>query len=130
MRRLVLAVMLAAAGGAAVHAHHSYAGFYDPKDRTMLLEGTLERILYANPHVVLTIRTGGSLLYTVTWQSSQWVKRQANVEVETFKAGDRLVIIGAPSRDPDAREVTQVREVRRPSDGWLWKSGVPYAPPS
>jgi hypothetical protein len=130
MGRLVLALIRAAAASGVLHAHHSYAGFYDPKDRTMLLEGTLERILYGNPHVILTIRTGGSRLYTVTWQSSQWVKRQANVEAETFKAGDRLVIIGAPSRDADAREVTQVREVRRPSDGWVWKSGAPFAPPS
>ena len=124
MARLVLAVAIAALVGASVQAHHSYAGFYNPEQRTMLLEGTLERIMYGNPHVILTIRTG-SQLYTVTWQSSQWVKRQANVEAGTFKSGDRLVIIGAPSRDDAALEVTQVREIRRPSDGWVWRSGAP-----
>ena len=130
MGRLVLAVAIAACGGAAVHGHHSYAGFYNPEERTMRLEGTLERFVYGNPHVTLTIRTGDSRLYMVTWQSSMWVKRQANVEADTFKAGERLLIIGAPARDPAAREVTQVREIRRPSDGWVWRSGAPFAPPS
>ena len=125
---VTLGILLLAA--TSLRAHHSYAGFFDPNERTVRIEGTLEDILYANPHVVMKIRATDSTLYTVTWQSAMWVKRQAQVVKGTFKRGDHLVIVGAPSRDAESREVTQVREVQRPSDRWSWRNSAPFAPPS
>jgi hypothetical protein len=130
MRILIFAISAAILMGSGVRAHHSYAGFYDPKDRTVLIDGTLEEYLYANPHVQFVIRTADATTYTVIWQASTWVKRQANVDAGTFRTGDRLIVIGSPSKDPSEHQVTQVREVRRPSDGWVWRSGAPFAPPS
>ena len=128
MTLTVVAVVLLSAP--VVRGHHSYAGFYDTKERTVAIEGTLEAFQYANPHVIMTIRTADSALYTVIWQSSMWVNRQANVGKDTFKPGDRLVVIASPSRDPRSREVTQVREIRRPRDQWIWRTGEPFAAPS
>lgn len=131
MTRMTLTVVAAVLLSApALLGHHSYAGFYDTKERTVAIEGTLEEFQYANPHVILTIRTDAAAVYTVTWQSSMWVSRQANVGGDTFKPGDRLVVIGSPSRDPRSREVTQVREIRRPRDRWIWRTGEPFAAPS
>ena len=130
MKPVVLAVGVLILAATSVRAHHSYAGFHDPKELTVSIEGTLEDLLYANPHVVMKIRASDSTVYAVTWQSSMWVKRQAGVLKDTFKIGDRLVVIGAPSRDPESREVTLVREVRRPRDQWSWRSTLPFAPPS
>ena len=130
MTRLALTVLTVLLSASVVLGHHSYAGFHDPAERTIRIEGMLEEFQYANPHVILAIRTADASLYTVIWQASNWVRRQANVEKGTFRVGDRLVVIGAPSRDAQSREITQVREVRRPSDAWLWRSGMPFAAPS
>jgi hypothetical protein len=59
-----------------------------------------------------------------------WVERQAGVTKSTFARGDRLVVVGAPSRDPASHDVTQVREVRQPRDGWTWRSNSPFVRPS
>jgi hypothetical protein len=127
---MVLTVGMALGAAAAVQAHHSYASFHDPKERTVTVEGTLERLVYGNPHVVMTIRAADSTVYTITWQSSLWVQKQAGVTAETFTVGDHLVIVGAPSRDAASHEITRVREVRRRRDGWSWRDRSEFAPPS
>jgi len=65
MTQSVLAVVGVAllAGSVAVGAHHSYAKF---SDNITSIEGTLEKVMFANPHVVLTIRTRDSSVYTAT----------------------------------------------------------------
>ena len=131
MKRLVLAiagVLLLATS--APRAHHGYTTFYHPQDRTVAIEGNLESLLYANPHVVMKIRAANSEIYTVTWQAATWVERNAGVTKATFSVGDHLIVIGAPSRDPASRDVTMVQEVRRPLDQWSWRSSAPFAPPS
>ena len=130
MKQLFLTASAVLLLASVVHGHHSYTGFHDPADRTVAIEGTLEAFQYANPHVILTIRTAEAALYTVTWQSSMWVNRQAKVSKDTFKPGDHLVVIAAPPRDPRSREVTQVREIRRPRGRWTWRASEPFAAPS
>src|SRR5688572_18578351 len=95
---LVLAALLAT--GTAVSAHHGYSTFFDPKDRTVELTGVIERISYGAPHVVIRLRVDNRVLYTVTWaepgrlQHGEGINRP--ISRETFKRGDRLVVIGAP----------------------------------
>ena len=130
-RRVLAAVALVVlVGGVRASAHHSYAGFFDPKERTVAVEGQLESILYANPHVVMKLRAADSTIYTITWQARTWVERQAGVTKSTFQIGDHLIVIGSPSRDATSREVTLVREVRRPADQWIWRSTTEFAKPS
>jgi hypothetical protein len=118
------------AASATVRAHHGYGGFFDPKDRTVALEGDLISLVYGNPHVVMKIRSADSRVYTVTWQAASWVERQAHATKSTFQVGDHLIIIGAPLHDPTSREITRVREVQRPTDGWTWRSTEEFAKPS
>jgi len=42
-------VVCALAASAIVSAHHGYAGFFDPKERTMAVEGYLVSLVYGNP---------------------------------------------------------------------------------
>jgi uncharacterized protein DUF6152 len=112
-----------------VSAHHGYGGFFDPKDRTVAVEGDLVSLAYGNPHVVMKIRTADSSVYTITWQAASWVERQAHVTKSTFRVGDHLIIVGAPSHDPASHDVTRIREVRRPADGWLWRDSSEFARP-
>jgi hypothetical protein len=130
MRPGVFALAVVILVGGSVHAHHGYAAFFSPTERTILVEGELEHVLYANPHVVMKIRAADATVYTILWQSRGWVERAANVTKTTFKLGDHLAVIGTPARDPASREVTQVREVRRPRDGWHWRSTAPFVPPA
>lgn len=111
-------------------AHHGYTAFFSPMERTFTVEGDIERIQYSNPHVVFTINGDDGTVYTVTWQSPAWLKRIAHVTPDTFAAGDHLVIVGAPARDPASHEVTMIREVRRGRDQWRWVSAAPFAKPS
>ena len=55
----VLSVVFLAGGVAA--AHHSYEEFLD---ETVSVEGTLEKVFFANPHTILTFRTDDSAVYT------------------------------------------------------------------
>jgi len=131
MKRILWAVLgiLVLAGGP-VLAHHSYAGFYRPTERTVQIEGDLQSILYANPHVVMKIRDAHATVHTVTWQAATWVEKHSGVTKNTFAVGDHLIIIGAPARDESSPDVTQVRDVRRPRDNWHWTDGSQFAKPS
>ena len=119
MRQTLLAaaiVMLVGAGSAA--AHHSYGAYYE--NETVSIEGTIETIRFANPHVVMTLRTDASGVYTLEWQNLVQL-RHGNVGPDTLKAGDRVIVIGSPPRDPSSRTITLLREIQRPSDGWRWR---------
>jgi len=131
MRRTIAAVLgMSVLAGASVLAHHGYANFVDPAVKTATIEGDLEGLRYANPHVVMMIRTADSTLYAVTWQSAFWVRQFAHVTPTTFKVGDHLVVTAAPSLDPASHDLARVREVRRPRDGWTWRDSQPFAEPS
>jgi hypothetical protein len=127
MTRVALAFLFAATlAGAAVDAHHSHADF--ALDRNVTVTGTIESIHFQNPHVLLVVRTAGSMFYTAEWQSAGWLQAHpefvgpgaAPVSSTTLKAGDRVVIVGSPPRDSTLRTVVNLKEIRRPSDGWLW----------
>ena len=115
--RFVLILLSVLTAGSA-YAHHSYGAYYE--DQTVTIEGTLETIRFANPHVMMTIRTDASVVYTAEWQNLIQL-RHGNVGPDTLKAGDRLVVIASPPRDPSSHTITLLREIRRPSDGWRWR---------
>jgi hypothetical protein len=125
MTRFALALAAVIFTGTAVAAHHGYSAFFDPADRTIELTGVIERISYAEPHVVIRLRVDNRVLYTVTWGGPSHLQRgeafNPLISRDTFKRGDRLVVIGAPAIDPDVLEVTLIQEVRRPSDGLVWR---------
>jgi hypothetical protein len=129
-RSAILVVVLALfAGTTGAGAHHGYAEFYDPADRTMAVDGVLEDLAYANPHVVMTIRTADGSLYRTVWQAASWVDQAPGATATTFRVGDRRGVVGAPALDPQDRTLTRLREVHRPADGWRWVSQQPFAPP-
>jgi ABC-type sugar transport system substrate-binding protein len=135
MPRIVLALLCATAlAAAAAEAHHSHADFELAREVTVT--GTIEGIQFRNPHVLLIVRTGGSTFYTAEWEGAGWLQAHpelvsanaAPVTSATLKAGDRIVIVGSPSRDDALRTVVNLKEVRRPSDGWVWSCRQPGMP--
>ena len=107
--------------GSPARAHHGYANFF--LDQRVSIEGDIEEVHFANPHVVLKIRTADSTVYTATWQAAVRVER-AGVKSTTLKVGDHLIVTGAPPRDPASRELMPVREIYRPRDGWTWPAAA------
>jgi hypothetical protein len=119
MKQTVLAtILLAAFGAPPASAHHSYGAYYE--DRTVTIEGTIESIRFANPHVTFELQTDAGEVYTAEWQNVIQL-RHGNVGPTTLNAGDRVVVIASPPRDPASHKITLLREIRRPADGWLWR---------
>ncbi len=113
------AIVLLVLAGISAEAHHAYPDFL--LDQRVSVEGKLEELRYANPHVVLKIRTAEGVVYSAEWQAAWWLQFYAHVTLTTLRAGDRVIVTGAPSRDPASHELVRLKEVRRPSDGWTYQ---------
>lgn len=115
-RTIALTMALAVVSAATASAHHSYAA-YD-REHPVSIEGEIAELLFANPHVVVTIHAR-NVDYIVEWQSLNQLTRR-NVTSDTLKVGDHVVLTAAPMHDQTQHRLSLVTEVRRPSDGWQW----------
>ena len=120
MRRMLPAVIVTLSlAGSSARAHHSHPNFL--LDQKVSVEGEIEELRYANPHVVLKIRTAEGVVYTAEWQAASWLDYHAHVTLTTLRVGDHVIVSGAPSRDPASHELVRLKEVRRPRDGWTYQ---------
>ena len=120
MKRTVLtstAALLLSAGS--MIGHHGYAE-YD-RNAPVTLEGTLKHVLWANPHVVLTLETQTRGEYSVEWGAVFQLSR-FGINSVPVKAGDHLIVTGSINRNPEKRILTLIQEISRPADGWHWES--------
>jgi hypothetical protein len=120
MKRTVLtstAALLLSAGS--MIGHHGYAE-YD-RNAPVTLEGTLKHVLWANPHVVLTLETQTRGEYSVEWGAVFQLSR-FGINSVPVKAGDHLIVTGSINRNPEKRILTLIQEIRRPADGWHWEN--------
>ena len=126
MRRIGPALAVVALLGTGVYAHHSHPDFLTGQDATV--EGTIEGIEFKNPHVLITLRAADSTVYAIEWQGAGYLHANVQmvspvegpVESDTLSPGDRIVVVGCPSRDPSHHELVILKRVQRPLDGWLW----------
>jgi len=116
---LVWAAMLAL--GPRVTAHHSGSAAYF-EDKSQTVEGRLVQFIYRNPHSFVHLdvpeASGTPTRWVVEWSSAQALSN-AGVTRETLKAGDVVVVTGAPGRNP-AEHRLLMRSIVRPKDGWKW----------
>jgi hypothetical protein len=122
VKQLVCALACSVIAGTAVLAHHSY-GTYD-REHPLTIEGTIEQLTIGNPHAILIVRTDDGQVFTAEWNSAMQLTRSGFV-AGMLTAGDRVIVSGAPSRDPELHRLALVSRIARPSDGWQWtRSGV------
>lgn len=128
MRRILLALFavvtfLTAVGSA--FAHHSFAATYD-QDRKIKIEGTVKEFLWRNPHsfikVEVTDAKGEAVLWTTEWASPTQLS-EGRLTKTTLRPGDKVVIIGAPGRDPDAHRI-RVTSVTRQDGSKVWEGVI------
>jgi Family of unknown function (DUF6152) len=119
---LVGIVGLALAATVSVAAHHSYSA-YD-QTRYVTVEGQLERVVFANPHVVLFVTTTERQTYEAEWASINQLAK-GGVTATSLKAGDRVVITGRPLQNPTERKLSLLSQVHHVADGWTWKRNAP-----
>ncbi len=106
------------------HAHHSYGMFDSCKPTT--LEGEINSVQWANPHIVISLRTQDVADYRIEWYNLLQLERDG-IATATLKAGDRVTITGHAMRDPNIKVLSLLSEIQGP-DGWAWQR--PRQPPA
>ena len=119
MKRLVAGYAVV---GAALLGFATMAAAHHPprfeRCRSFTLEGSIERVEWANPHVLLSIKADDGTTYSVMWLNVQQLSLEG-LEPNTLKAGDRVVF--SASRQSRGRDGdVLLRDIRRPADGWGW----------
>lgn len=82
--------------------HHAVAPFFD-QETTVELTGTVTSWVFKNPHPVLVVEVVEESGEAVAWQihfAPATVLAKRGWSAETFRAGDRVVATGHPSRQP------------------------------
>jgi len=119
MRGMITRIALAAAVlalAASAAAHHSYAAF--DRDHPVAIEGDIDRMVFANPHVTFALRSGETT-YSVEWGNLNQMNRYG-VTGTTLAPGDHVVVTGSITFDKTDHRLSIVKSIRRPSDGWIW----------
>ena len=102
---------------ATVSAHHSYAAF--DRDHPVSIEGDISRVLYANPHVVMTVKAADGD-YTVEWLSLTQLNRSPEAKATSLSVGDHVIVTARATWDRSEHRLSLVTDIRRPADGWAW----------
>jgi hypothetical protein len=123
-RGLVAAAVFGVLGLAAVvpvSAHHSFAATYF-EDQQQKIEGDLVQFVFRNPHSYVHLEApdekGVVQRWAVEWGSGMQLSTQG-LSATALKAGDHVIIVGSPGRDPEDHRL-RMRSIERPKDGFKW----------
>lgn len=98
-------------------AHHSYAEF--DHCTSVTIDGEIERIEWANPHIVMMIDAGEAGTYRIEWFDLNRLAR-AGLSTDVLREGQRAAVTGSANRDPDRKIVTLLTEIRTTDGTWSW----------
>ena len=124
MKCALVAVIVVGAALAAVvplSAHHSFAATYF-EDKTQTIEGDLVQFVFRNPHSYVHLEaadeSGQMQRWAVEWGSGMQLSTQG-LSATALKAGDHVIVTGAPGRNTDDHRL-RMRTITRPKDGFKW----------
>lgn len=101
--RIPLVIVCLTFVSAASFAHHSVAGFYDPKTQ-IEIEGVIKSVRWRNPHIVFNVDVTSNDGEVVTWRiesGALGVLRQRGLAREFVQPGDHVKIRGDSSLRSD-----------------------------
>ena len=123
-RRLFLLALGSLMAATAAYAHHSFARDYH-EDQIISLEGDVVSFDYRNPHawVYFTANDSGGVMrkFGAEWANPRRLEQQG-IGASVLKAGDHVIVRGAPSRSATTYNV-HLKSIHRPADGWSWPGG-------
>lgn len=106
---------------ATAFAHHSFTATYQ-SEKTLKIEGKVAQFIFRNPHsyvhVLAPDESGKVVRWAVEWQGAGQLGNRG-MSAQTLKAGDSVVIVGNPGRDPAEHRMRMV-SIKRTSDGFDW----------
>jgi hypothetical protein len=112
MRRYLVVLLAAGAtmsAGPAL-AHHSFSATY-LETQTQTIEGEIVQFVFRNPHSFVHVnvkeKDGSVTVYNVEWGGTGQLNN-TGVTRETLKAGDVVVISGAPGRNAADHRIRMV----------------------
>lgn len=104
-----------------LRGHHSFAAHYF-EDQLVQVSGTITAFDYRAPHawvrVAVTDPSGLTTSYAAEWGNPRRLERSGVVKT-TLKAGDPVIVWGAPGRDATEHRL-HLKRIERTSDGWWW----------
>jgi len=125
MRGRLLILLIAAAAllsGIQLYAHHSFAATYF-EDKQQTVEGDLVQFMFRNPHSFIHVEAkdekGQVIRWAIEWGGGGQLGRQG-VTRETLKAGDHVVIVGNPGRNPEDHRLRMIRLRRTNGEPFTW----------
>jgi len=114
-----LALALVVAGVTTAYAHHSFGATYDTS-KQMKLEGKLVQFVYRNPHSFVHVEApdaeGKVQRWAVEWGGTAQLAG-AGVKRDSLKIGEKVTIVGRPSRVPGEYRMLMVSLT---ADGLNW----------
>ena len=121
VKRLFVLGLTSLLAATAAYAHHSFAKEY-AEEKQISLEGDVVSFEYRNPHawVYFTANDGSGVVrkFGAEWANPRRLEQQG-VSAADIKAGDHVIISGAPNRNATTYSV-HLKSIRRPADGWTW----------
>ena len=107
--------------GATAYAHHSVAALYDAS-KTIKIEGKIISFFFRSPHSAVIVEVpdqqGNMQRWDVAWNAARELAN-SNINRESFKSGDHVIITGNPGRKADDH-ILRLVSFLRPSDGLTW----------
>jgi len=118
---LFLLVIGAAASATPALAHHSFSATY-LETQSVTIEGEIVQFVFRNPHSFVHVnvkeKDGSMTTYNVEWGGTGQLGN-TGVTRESLKAGDVVIISGAPGRNPADHRIRMIT-LKRPKDGFTW----------
>lgn len=115
----ILALALVVAGVTTASAHHSFGATYDTS-KQLKLEGKLVQFVYRNPHSFVHVEApdaeGKIQRWAVEWGGTAQLAG-AGVKRDSLKIGEKVTIVGRPSRVPGEYRMLMVSLT---ADGLNW----------
>ena len=122
MKTFPIVLVLVLASAPFVSGHHSFAAHYF-EEQSVTVQGTLVEFDYSAPHAWVHLTAaderGGSQRYSAEWSNPNRLSRDG-ITKETLKAGDVVIVTGAPGRNAGENRI-HLKRIERPADGWKWR---------
>ncbi|HIC57899.1 MAG TPA: hypothetical protein EYO94_10900 [Acidobacteria bacterium] len=98
----MMAVAVAGIAWVPVGAHHASAPFYDGT-KSVEANGVVTRFVFRNPHSFLYVDAEGDAGEMIAWEiemGAAVMMSRRGWTPDTIKVGDRIKVVGQPSRAP------------------------------